>query len=611
MWRASLTLLLLFCVPTGESQPLRNPDNEAVRLEGQQEPREAPLVLRSSANPPSAEESVQQAIDRLRREMREIAQSALTEAERREALIELYQRNARIFRSESTERDTIPLTEDEVVLKLEQMIFETALEYAPTEESREQVLDHAPAHLDLEPNRPILIAPAEYRASIVITRDAEEEGIITPWWRTTRFNAEALDLDEIEESPAEQLEPPEENEPEPVEEEVKVELLADEKVTVEMHDDATILRQVSSASGDLVLFDALHLWVGGAVQFDAQSYADLFNARNGGDSEADTLVRRGEVIVRSTLFDLGEVKWQYDLDSNIWRDLYYRRANTEESRTFTVGNQTEPMSQENMLGNKFNAAMEIAAPTSVFGRFKGMGATLNNWFVRQEGESFLGIGARTQSAITTSFGIYGEDIEDTNDTDLAATGRLTWGQLREDSSGLHLGLKATLRDGEFDRINPRPEFAEADRIVLARFDADTAAILGGEALYTKGSLHASSEVYVADFRGGDVDARGAGGFLEVGYYLTGQERLYRPQWGLWAPLQVGARNIFEVFGRISYTIGDSDDTARNDLRMITLGGSWYRYKFRTSVNLLYGVTDNNVESEDTGFGAAMRVQYLF
>ena len=67
-----------------------------------------------------------------------------------------------------------------------------------------------------------------------------------PWWRTTTFNTEALELQEIKESPVEQLEPPEEN----VEQVVKVEALADEKVTVEMHDDTTILRQVEADDGD-------------------------------------------------------------------------------------------------------------------------------------------------------------------------------------------------------------------------------------------------------------------------------------------------------------------------------------------------------------------------
>ena len=97
----------------------------------------------------------------------------------------------------------------------------------------------------------------------------------------------------------------------------------------------------------------------------------------------------------------------------------------------------------------------------------------------------------------------------------------------------------------------------------------------------------------------------------MGYYLTGQVRDYRPQWGLWAPLKVGANNVFEIVGRVSYTYGNSDVDASNDLRMITLGGNWYRYKFRISLNLVYGETDRDIDGQDTGAGVAMRFQYLF
>jgi phosphate-selective porin len=604
--RRALPVLLTLCAIQVSGQPLRDADDEAQRLENAE--HDPPLVLRDAANPPLDADEVEQAIGRLRGRMREIAQAALTEAERRDAYEELYRRNALIFRRESTERPPErPETVQDAVIRLETLMFEVALEFAPDEAAREKLRSNAPPHLKRESDRPDS-GKVGTTSPIYILRQPEAAG---DWWGDARVETEALALDET----PDQLEEPRESSGGVAEDSrgaaVVVETLVDEKVTVEMHDDATILREVETAQGDVVLLDALHLWIGGAVQYDGQTYSDLLNARSGGDSESDTLMRRGEVIVRSTLYDLGEVKLQYDLDSNVWRDLYYRLANTDRARSFTVGNQTEPMSQENLLGNKFNAAMELAAPTSTFGSYKGMGATLNNWFVRKEGETFFGVGGRSETAISTAVGIYGQDIENTSDTDLALTGRITWGNLREDGSGLHLGATATLRDGDFDRINPRPEIAQADRVVLARFDADRAVVLGGEALYSKGSLHASSEFYIAGYRGGDQDARGAGGFLEVGYYLTGQQRRYRPQWGLWAPLQVGARNIFEVFGRVSYTWGDSDDDASNDLRMITVGGSWYRHKVRTSVNLLYGATDRDIEGEDNGLGASLRVQYLF
>lgn len=606
MLRSLTACLLLLVVQAGQAQPLRDIEAQSQPLE--QAEKGPPLITREAGKPPSGTDPVEQVIARLRAEMQDIARAALTEAERRDAYRELYDRNALVLGRESSERPgELPKTVEEAVNKLETLIFEVALENAPDDKARNDLLANRPEHLELEPDRPD--HSGEKRAEpVFILRDPEATG---DWWGDARVDTESLALDESLESSPEPLQGADEEAEDEQEQKVAVEALADEKVTVEMHDDATILREVETSRGDLVLFDALHLWIGGAVQYDMQTYSDLLNARRGGGSESNTLVRRGEVILRSTLFDLGEMKWQYDLDSNVWRDLYYRRVDSERARIFTIGNQTEPMSQENLLGNKFNAAMELAAPTSAFGNYKGLGATLNNWFVREKGETFLGIGSRSETYIATAIGAFGEDLENTNDTDLALTGRVTWGRLREDGSGLHLGISGTARGGEFDRIAPRPELAESDRILLARFDADSAAVLGVETLYNKGSMHASSELYLADYRGGDEDARGFGGFLEVGYYLTGQQRLYRPKWGLWAPLQVGARNIFEVFARFSYTWGKSDDAPSNDLRMVTIGGSWYRHKFRTSMNLLYGTTGRDIEDEDGGFGASMRVQYLF
>ncbi len=598
-------LFLLLCLaPTVSAQVLRSEENPSA--ESGADPSPPPLVLKKAANPPPSPRTVDEAIVRLREQMRAIAQSSLSAAEQRDAYHALYRQALYLRGADGRHTGEPPGSVDEAVDRLERLFFEVALDSAPNETTRDQLIAGAPEHLQLEPVRPSAVK----RTPIFILRDPAAEG---NWWGDASFDTEALALEEIPESPEKQLEPPEENleqEESGPAEQVAVEVLADEQTTVAMHDDQTILRNVTGESGDVVLFDRLHVWVGGGVQYDAYTYEDLLNARNDGDGESDASVRRAEVIVRSTLNLGGEVKAQYDLESNIWRDLYYRRVDEERAYTLTLGNVLEPMSQENLLGNKFNAPLERSAPTSVFGGWRGMGVRFNKWFDLNPGESYLLFSDRGESFVTTSIGVFGEDIENTNDTDLAVTGRVTFGRERY-GGGLHTGLSFTLRDGEFDRIDPRPEIQETDRLVLARFDADRAGIVGIEALFSRGPLHISSEAYLANYQGGEEDATGYGGFVEVGYYLTGQTRAYRPEWGLWAPLQVGARNIFEVFVRGSFTHGEADDDPDNHLRSITVGGSWYRHKIRTSLNLVYSETDKPLGDEDAGFGAAMRVQYLF
>ena len=246
-----------------------------------------------------------------------------------------------------------PQTVQGAIDLMERMLYQSAASIAPTAASKAIVYENTPVYIEeLEvPNRPPMIAPVGRRDQIVVTREAEAaggEGYL-PWWLAAALAGERQEMQAIEESP----EPPPPEEPGESEQPVKVEFLADETVTGEMHDDTTVLRNVEDDSGNLVLFDALHIWAGGAVQFDAYRYEDLLNLGANGDSETNTAVRRAEVIVRSRLFDLGEIKWQYDVESNLWRDLYWRWVSEETSRIVTVGNQKEPFGMDYQVGSKF------------------------------------------------------------------------------------------------------------------------------------------------------------------------------------------------------------------------------------------------------------------
>jgi len=568
----------------------------------QAQPLRKPLIF------PAADTAVTTAIDRMHKKLRDVAQSSISAAEKQAAYQRLLDEEAEALGQLSTEHGVEQLrTVNDVVNLMELMFYQQGLAVSPDEKTRQRLMENAPAHLELEPLQPILIAPRHMRKKIVVTADAEAAGV-EPWWHSARVDTEALELNEITETP----EPPPKKaaEPEQEQEKVKVQVLADEAVTTEMHDDTTVLRDVESDSGDLVLFDALHMWIGGAVQLDAYSFDNLFNGAAGGERKDDTFIRRGEVIVRSTLYDWGEFKWQYDLDSNIWRDLYFRKVNEEKNRTLTIGNQKEPMGLDYLMGNKFATAMERSAPSSAFGGFRGVGVRLNKWYLLTPDEQVFDFGEGYDTAVTASLGIFGRDIEDTTDTDLAVTGRVSFGSNRG-GKGVHIGASLSAREGKYDRIAPRPEVQDANRIPLARFDADKQAVLGLEALFTRGPFHAQAEAYYSDYRGGDIDADGYGGYAQAAWILTGEQRTYKTKWGLWAPLHTADKNIFELFARFSYTYGDSDLTPSNDLKLLTLGGNWYHRQFRASLNAIYTRTDKDIGGEDDGIAIMVRGQYLF
>ena len=97
-------------------------------------------------------------------------------------------------------------------------------------------------------------------------------------------------------------------------------------------------------------------------------------------------------------------------------------------------------------------------------------------------------------------GVFTEDIEQTNDTDRAFTGRVTVGQKKADV-GMHLGVSACYREGDFYRISMRPEVREADLVTLSRPQANTLAIAGLEAVFNKGAFHLQAEAFASSYRG--------------------------------------------------------------------------------------------------------------
>ena len=255
--------------------------------------------------------------------------------------------------------------------------------------------------------------------------------------------------------------------------------------------------------------------------------------------------------------------------------------------------------------------MAWAGPASAFGSYRSKGVRYNRWFDLRPEQALLDVWGKDRANLTSTIGIYTEDIESSHETDWAITGRVTGGSQREDNSGLHLGLSGSYREGDFDEIAPRPELHEASRIPLADFQAEQQLVLGLEAMYSRGSLHSQAEFYYSDYRGGDVDAEGVGAYLQAGWLFGGHQRSYRARWGLWAPVNTHGRHVFEVFGRASYTRGEDDNNTWNDLRLLTLGGSWYYRQFRGSVNLILAETRRNVNGEGTGNALAARIQYLF
>jgi phosphate-selective porin OprO/OprP len=602
----SATLLSIICILSSSlsAQPLLSEANDP----------NAPVYIEVRPQPTS---QLRATLERMQALLAELRQKQLAPAQQQAELDELIRDHNQILRQHNTWLDwQKPQTVDSAALLLEKMIFEIAAEdIAPTEESREQVLRNAPAHLELDPQEPEVYAPP-------LLKPMERNKGQAPPEQSTGATAAAAEPAEPEvtqtaakTTPApvisEEREVSADQKTVSVSQDAQVAVLADNATTVSMQDDNSVLREVRNKKGELVLFGKVRLWLGGAVQLDAYAGKGLFTLAGGGNSDSKTYVRRAEGILRASVLKNAEIKVQYDFDANIFRNLYWRWLSDSASRSLTVGNQKEPIGLDYLVGSKFTTAMEPSAPSSAFASYRSAGVRYSSWGALESEDRPLQLWGDNRTYMTSSIGLFGKDLENSNDTDRAVTGRVTMGARPTEDVGYHLGISASYRHGDYDRIAPRPGLHDVDRITLAQPDADTQALVGLEGLAGLGSLHGEMELYYSDYSGGDVDAEGWGGYGQVGWMFGGKQRTYQPRWGVWAPIHAGDEHIFEVFGRVSYTHGNDNVNSSNDLSLLTLGGTWYYRNFRVSANVILADTKRDISDEGSGQAIGLRLQYLF
>jgi len=151
---------------------------------------------------------------------------------------------------------------------------------------------------------------------------------------------------------------------------------------------------------------------------------------------------------------------------------------------------------------------------------------------------------------------------------------------------------------------------EADRIILAYPESNTQSIVGLEGAYNRGSLHLQAEAFYSQYRG-RVDGYGGGGYLQLGWFLTGETRDYNPRWGILAPHTFAGKFSTEVFARVSHTRGDDDIIDWNDYKSVTLGANLYFRSIRCSLNVLYGESREPIGAQSDGLAFVVRAQTLF
>jgi hypothetical protein len=276
-----------------------------------------PLIFRDAGvQKPTADQLQRQLVEKLRAQLKEIAAADISDAEKHTRAKQLMLEHPAIFHDLGPDLQG-SLALDQATAHLEKMFFEVAAADAASPAGKQQIMEQSPGYTPPQSKEPALIAPEQKPGEIETVADTSKVSVAKP----TTTEPEQLTHSEKKKN------------------KVEVAVLANESVTTAMHDDTTVLRDLKNDQGDLVLFDALHIWAGGDMQFDSYHFNNVFNYKNDGDSEATSDTRRAEAIIRARLYDLGEVKATYDFESKIYRDLYWRWVSKSADTSVTIGNQ--------------------------------------------------------------------------------------------------------------------------------------------------------------------------------------------------------------------------------------------------------------------------------
>jgi phosphate-selective porin len=170
---------------------------------------------------------------------------------------------------------------------------------------------------------------------------------------------------------------------------------------------------------------------------------------------------------------------------------------------------------------------------------------------------------------------------------LSLTGRVTFLPVYRDEGKklIHVGLAASFRSptGSDIRYRSRPEARYVDFLVdTGNISASHVNLWGVEAAAVNGPMWASAEIILSDVSAQEAgDPMFRGGYVQVGWFITGENRPYQTNGGIFGRVlprhkyKEGGSGAWELSGRISHL--DLNDGLVNGgaLTDFSAGLSWY------------------------------------
>lgn len=367
--------------------------------------------------------------------------------------------------------------------------------------------------------------------------------------------------------------------------------------------------------------------IGGRFFFDAANFSQNdASFVQSGDAEDGLALRWAWIELGGNVMENTTYRIWFDLSAQVsLQDVYLDFGELPLVQNVRIGHFFEPFGMEQLTANKYMTFMERTSPF-IQGRNMGVMAHSDN----AEANWTYGVGL-----FVSEQGSKPPFFQNDNDAS-AVTGRLTWlpwyDELTDGRSLFHMGAGYSFRNlaDNTVRFSNQPESYLAPEVVdTGDIAADHFQLYGLEAAYAYGSLMVQSEYHLAA-----VDTFDQGNetfhhyYVQVSYFLTGENRPYNRRAGSFSNRVVPLENFFRVrtetgqigtgWGawEVAYRYAHDDLNSDNILGGVTsrhnCGLNWYLSPFtRAMFEYVYSDTDTLAATDGQLHIWQMRLQFDF
>ncbi|WND03468.1 porin [Temperatibacter marinus] len=336
---------------------------------------------------------------------------------------------------------------------------------------------------------------------------------------------------------------------------------------------------------------------------------------DGNFSQSGTEFRTARLGIEGKAWKDTKYKFEIEVDGNDVnvKDAYMQFKTSMGS--ITAGQFKTPNSLDEQTSSRHISFLERASITDAFG------------FARQTGIMW----SNGDSNYTAKLGVFKGSTTDSGSGDTTIAGRVTYGDKMDGGKWLVGGsFRDRSSDGQF-RYRQRPHVHLSDRFVNTdRIGNGDDFFYGVEGAIQYGSFYSSAEYGILNAKEASVsnpgsDAKLHGGYIDIGYFVTGESRTLKTDKGAWDrpkvsnPVYNGGMGALAVTARYDTLDLTGDGIYGGEMDTWIIGLNWYLNRHsrivvnysNSSIDGAFDVSANGADGKNSvdAFGVRFQVDW--